>query len=53
MNLDFSPEDVAFREEARSFIAENYPQILRDKAARNEDLTKEDKAGSEARVEDK
>jgi len=42
MNLDFSPEDVAFREEARSFIAENYPQILRDKAARNEDLTKED-----------
>ena len=42
MNLDFSPEDVAFREEARSFIAENYPQILRDKATRNEDLTKED-----------
>ena len=31
MDLDFSPEDVAFREEARAFIAENYPQALREK----------------------
>lgn len=25
MDLEFSPEDLAFREEARAFIAENYP----------------------------
>ncbi len=42
MDLDFSPEDAAFREEARAFIAENYPQALREKQARGEDLGKED-----------
>ena len=31
MNLDFSPEDAAFREEARTFIAQNYPKQLREK----------------------
>jgi alkylation response protein AidB-like acyl-CoA dehydrogenase len=42
MNLDFSPEDVAFRNEARAFIEENYPQGLREKQARGEELTKEE-----------
>ena len=42
MNLDFSPEDAAFREEARTFIAQNYPKELREKQDRGEDLTKED-----------
>ncbi|MDO9431785.1 MAG: acyl-CoA dehydrogenase family protein [Pseudomonadota bacterium] len=42
MNLDFSPEDAAFREEARTFIAQNYPQELRDKQNRGEDLGRED-----------
>ncbi|MES2897416.1 MAG: acyl-CoA dehydrogenase family protein [Pseudomonadota bacterium] len=42
MDLDFSPEDAAFREEARAFIAENYPKALREKQARGEDLGKED-----------
>ena len=42
MNLDFSPEDNAFREEARRFIAENYPKALRDKQERGETLSKED-----------
>ncbi|HEY9233615.1 MULTISPECIES: acyl-CoA dehydrogenase family protein [Phenylobacterium] len=42
MDLDFSPEDIAFREEARAFIAENYPQALREKQQRGEDLGKED-----------
>ncbi|WP_374576000.1 acyl-CoA dehydrogenase family protein [Phenylobacterium sp.] len=42
MNLDFSPEDIAFREEARRFIAENYPKALRDKQDRGETLGKED-----------
>lgn len=42
MNLDFSPEDVAFREEVRTFIAENYPKDLRAKQDSGEPLSKED-----------
>ena len=42
MNLDFSPEDNAFRAEARAFLAENYPKALRDKQERGETLGKED-----------
>ena len=42
MNLDFSPEDVAFRNEARAFIEENYPQNLRDKRDEGEELTKDE-----------
>ncbi len=42
MDLDFSPEDRAFREEARAFIAENYPQALRDKRGGDEAMTKDD-----------
>ncbi|MCA3723786.1 acyl-CoA dehydrogenase family protein [Phenylobacterium sp.] len=42
MNLDFSPEDNAFRQEVRTFIAENYPKALREKQERDEPLSKED-----------
>jgi len=42
MNLDFAPEDVAFREEVRTFIAENYPESLRGKQDEGEELAKED-----------
>ena len=42
MNLDFSAEDNAFRLEARTFIAENYPKALREKQDRGETLSKED-----------
>ena len=42
MDLDFSPEDLAFRAEARRFLAEAYPKALRDKQARGEELGKED-----------
>ncbi len=42
MDLDFSAEDTAFREEVRSFIAENYPPALRAKQDNEEALTKED-----------
>ena len=42
MDLEFSPEDVAFREEARAFIAENYPAALRGKQDEGEELAKED-----------
>jgi alkylation response protein AidB-like acyl-CoA dehydrogenase len=42
MNLDFSPEDVAFRDEVRAFIAENYPAGLREKQEEGEEMAKED-----------
>jgi len=42
MDLDFSPEDNAFREEARTFIAENYPKALRERQQSEDQLSKED-----------
>ncbi len=42
MNLDFSAEDLAFRDEVRSFIAENYPAELRGKQDEGDELSKED-----------
>ncbi len=42
MNLDFSPEDVAFRDEVRAFIAEHYPAGLREKQEEGEEMAKED-----------
>ncbi|HRE45876.1 MAG TPA: acyl-CoA dehydrogenase family protein [Terricaulis sp.] len=41
MNLDFSPEEVAFRDEVRAFIEQNYPAHLKGKAMR-EDLSREE-----------
>jgi len=41
MNLEFTPEEIAFREEVRSFIEENYPKHLADAGLR-EDLSRED-----------
>jgi alkylation response protein AidB-like acyl-CoA dehydrogenase len=42
MNLAFSPEDLAFRDTVRAFIAENYPAHLRGKQDEGEELAKED-----------
>jgi len=42
MDLDFSPEDLAFQAEARQFLAEAYPRALREKELRGEELAKED-----------
>ncbi len=42
MDLDFSSEDLAFREEARAFIAESYPAALREKQKSEDALTKAD-----------
>jgi alkylation response protein AidB-like acyl-CoA dehydrogenase len=42
MNLDFSPEDLAFRDEVRAFIAQNYPAGLHEKQTSEDALTKED-----------
>ncbi|MEL7545624.1 MAG: acyl-CoA dehydrogenase family protein [Pseudomonadota bacterium] len=41
MNLEFSPEEIAFRNEVRTFIEENYPDELKSFGAR-EDLGRED-----------
>jgi hypothetical protein len=40
MNLDFSPEEVAFRKEVRDFIEQNYPKDLIGMGTR-EDLNRE------------
>ncbi|WP_309629212.1 acyl-CoA dehydrogenase family protein [Brevundimonas sp.] len=42
MNLDFSPEDVAFRDEVRAFIANDYPADIRAKQDAGTDLDKDD-----------
>jgi len=40
MNLDFTPEENAFREEVRAFIRDNYPKELMNMGTR-EDLSRE------------
>ncbi len=42
MQLEFSPEELAFQQEARTFIAENYPEKLRSVQDEGHDLSKED-----------
>src|SRR5579875_1875638 len=42
MNLDFSPSDLAFRDEVRAFIEENYPADVRAKQDAGEELERED-----------
>ncbi|WP_295530024.1 acyl-CoA dehydrogenase family protein [Novosphingobium sp. Chol11] len=42
MHLDFSPEDLAFQQEVRTFIAENYPEDLRGKQDEGKELSRED-----------
>jgi len=42
MNLDFSPEDIAFRKEVRAFIEENYPEDLKSKQDEGDELSRED-----------
>jgi len=41
MDLEFSPEELAFRDEVRAFIRDNYPAHLHEKSLRD-DLSKED-----------
>lgn len=42
MNLDFSDDDLAFREEVRRFLAEDYPADIKEKQDRGISLEKED-----------
>ena len=42
MQLEFSPAEIAFQKEVRTFIAENYPENLRFVQDEGHDLSKED-----------
>ena len=42
MDLSFTPEEIAFREEARGFFRSEIPQSIRDKVAEGEGLTRDD-----------
>ncbi len=42
MDMEFTAEDIAFRDEARAFIAENYPAHLRAMRDQGEEYSKED-----------
>ncbi len=42
MDMEFSSEDLAFQQEVRTFIAENYPAELRGKQDDGDELSKED-----------
>ena len=41
MDMSFTPEEMAFRDEVRTFIADSYPKDLKSKRTRGE-MTKED-----------
>jgi len=41
MNLEFTPEEIAFRDEVRAFIKDNFPEELRKKTSRDQ-MGKED-----------
>jgi alkylation response protein AidB-like acyl-CoA dehydrogenase len=42
MHMEFSPEDLAFQDEVRSFIRDNYPASLRAAQEEGEEMSKED-----------
>ena len=42
MNLSFSEEDLKFQDEVRSFIAENYPAVIKNKMDNGIPVSKED-----------
>ena len=45
MDLNYSPEETAFRDEVRAWIRENLPAELRDKVLNYRELTKDDLLG--------
>jgi alkylation response protein AidB-like acyl-CoA dehydrogenase len=47
MDMNFSPEDIAFREEVRGFLADNLPERLRDGARRTPGVFVEPDIGME------
>jgi pimeloyl-CoA dehydrogenase large subunit len=47
MDLSFTPEEIAFRDEARHFFRTAIPQAIRDKVAEGEGLTRDDMIASQ------
>jgi pimeloyl-CoA dehydrogenase large subunit len=47
MDLNFTPEELAFRAEARQFFRTEIPQSIRDKTAEGEGLTRDDMISSQ------
>jgi alkylation response protein AidB-like acyl-CoA dehydrogenase len=47
MDLNFTAEELAFRDEARRFFRTEIPQSIRDKVAEGEGLTKDDMVTSQ------
>jgi len=47
MDLNFTPEELAFRAEARQFFRSEIPQSIRDKVAEGEGLTRDDMINSQ------
>ena len=45
MDLNYSPEELAFREELRAWLAANLPEELKEKVASYGHLSKEDLLG--------
>jgi len=42
MDLNFTPEEIAFREEARHFFRKEFPQAIREKVEQGKHLTKDE-----------
>ncbi|HEX7885820.1 MAG TPA: acyl-CoA dehydrogenase family protein [Phenylobacterium sp.] len=55
MDLDFSPEELAFRDEVRGFIAENYDEDMRKRMSQSKNgyLDKESQVRWQKRLSDK
>ena len=42
MDINFSKEDLAFRDELREWLANDYPKHVKDKMDKGEHLTRQD-----------
>ena len=45
MDLNYTPEEIAFRDEVRAFLSEKLPKEMSDKVKYRKHLTKEDMQG--------
>ena len=43
MNINFSDEDLAFRDEVREWLSNDYPQHVREKTEKGITISKEDR----------
>ena len=45
MDLNYSPEELAFRDEVRGWLEDNLPNNLREKVTNYQELTRDDLLG--------